>query len=100
LHPSRHPIRVTPHRPSYDPTSASLGAAFPNLVSPAPTNVIMPKYVTPARELPVLLLRYPRISGAKYAPRLPIAFTKPITEPTILEDKVSVGIAQNAPIGP
>src|SRR5882672_1309939 len=39
------------------------------------------------------------MSGAKYAPRFPIAFTKPMTEPTILGDKVSVGMAQNAPIG-
>src|ERR1700756_1870646 len=38
--------------------------------------------------------------GAKYAPRLPMALTKPMTEPTVLAGKVSVGIAQNGAIGP
>src|SRR5882757_6471308 len=96
----RPPIYITPHRFSYDPASGCLGAILTSIMSPAATNVIMPKYVNPARKLPVHLLRYPTISGAKYAPRLPIAFTKPITEPTIFGDNVSVGIAQNAPMGP
>ena len=33
--------------------------------SPAATNVIAPKYVNPARKVPVLLLRYPTMRGAK-----------------------------------
>src|SRR5439155_20465763 len=99
-HLSRKRRRFSPLLPTLDTISSCLGYAFTNIVSHEPTNVIMPKYVNPSRKLPVLLLRYPTISGAKYSTRWPIAFTKPITEPTILEDKVSVGIAQNAPIGP
>jgi hypothetical protein len=46
----------------HDPFS---GAVLNIVASPAPTNVIAPRYVKPGRNVPVCLLRYPTMRGAK-----------------------------------
>src|SRR5262249_12445055 len=71
-----------------------------NRASAAPTSVIPPRNANPEKKFPVLLLRYPTIRGAQYAPKFPSAFTRPITDPTTLAGSVSVGMDQKGPKGP
>src|SRR5262249_15625537 len=84
--------KASSRRAGFNPRSSNASAA--------PSSVMAPRNANPAKKFPVFLLRYPTISGAKYAPRLPSAFTSPITDPTTLAGSVSVGIDQNGPRGP